>query len=270
MAEIITRRLRKARGAAARWALYAAKAALLVGVLYALGHYAGTLPPAVIAVAWAVLSAASMLGMAYHHVVRKTLKQYAYEADGRLSKLNNGRSVCLIVAFLVSAVFVASLMLEVPKWGALEWGITGAGALAYPLVFLLARRLLRGEYRPAFRASKAVWWSTLVVGALLCAAYLATCLTQPAGEFDSAAEAFDSVARPFEGSPSALMREADLLTAFGDGLVAFGISKAAETSGALYVVLRVALGRLRVFRCRESAGRVRPWVARAQARIPSA
>lgn len=242
MAEVAAERRSKTKDAVVRWALYVVKAALLAGALYALGRYAGMLPPAAIAATWAVLSVASMLGMAYHHVMRKTLRQYAYEAGGRLAKLNNGRAVCLVVSFLISAVFVASLMLEVPKWGAVEWGIAGAGALAYPFAFLLARWILRGEYRPMFRTSKAAWWSAAAVGVALCAAYLAACLAQPAGTFGSAAEAFDSVARPFESSPSALMREADLLTAFGDGLVAYGISKVAETSGVLYVALKVALG----------------------------
>lgn len=225
-----------------RGASYLVKAVMLVGILCVLGRYAGTLPPVAIAAVWAVLSAVSSLGLVYRHVVRKTIKQQVvYEKDGRLAKINNGRLLCLVASFALSAVFIAGFVLEAPKWGLPEWVLVAAAVPVYPLVFLLVYRLMRRQLRPVHRISGAVGWSVWIAGALLCAAYLALCLAQPAATFESAAAAFDSVAQPFADSPSALMREAGVLAAFSDGLAAYGASKAAEVSGAGYLAIKVAL-----------------------------
>lgn len=228
--------------AVGRGASYLVKAAVLVGLLYAFGRYAGMLPPAGVAAVWAALSAVSSLGLAYRHVVRKTIKQQAYyEAGGGLARINNGRFLCLVGSFALSAVFIAGFVLEAPAWEASEWVLVAAAVPVYPLVFLLVYRLMRRQLRPVHRISGAVGWSVWIAGALLCAAYLALCLAQPAATFESAAAAFDSVAQPFADSPSALMREAGVLAAFSDGLAAYGASKAAEVSGAGYLAIKVAL-----------------------------
>ncbi len=228
--------------AVGRGASYLVKAAVLVGLLYAFGRYAGMLPPAGVAAVWAVLSAVSSLGLAYRHVVRKTIKQQGcYEAGGELARINNGRFFCLVGSFALSAVFIAGFVLEAPAWEASEWVLVAAAVPVYPLVFLPVYRLMRRQLRPAHRISGAVGWSVWIAGALLCAAYLALCLAQPAATFESAAAAFDSVAQPFADSPSALMREAGVLAAFSDGLAAYGASKAAEVSGAGYLAIKVAL-----------------------------
>ena len=228
--------------AVGRGASYLVKAAVLVGLLYAFGRYAGMLPPAGVAAVWAALSAVSSLGLAYRHVVRKMIKQQAYyEAGGGLARINNGRFLCLVGSFALSAVFIAGFVLEAPAWEASEWVLVAAAVPVYPLVFLLVYRLMRRQLRPVHRISGAVGWSVWIAGALLCAAYLALCLAQPAATFESAAAAFDSVAQPFADSPSALMREAGVLAAFSDGLAAYGASKAAEVSGAGYLAIKVAL-----------------------------
>lgn len=228
--------------AVGRGASYLVKAAVLVGLLYAFGRYAGMLPPAGVAAVWAVLSAVSSLGLAYRHVVRKMIKQQAYyEAGGGLARINNGRFLCLVGSFALSAVFIAGFVLEAPAWEASEWVLVAAAVPVCPLVFLLVYRLMRRQLRPVHRISGAVGWSVWIAGALLCAAYLALCLAQPAATFESAAAAFDSVAQPFADSPSALMREAGVLAAFSDGLAAYGASKAAEVSGAGYLAIKVAL-----------------------------
>ncbi len=228
--------------AVGRGASYLVKAAVLVGLLYAFGRYAGMLPPAGVAAAWAVLSAVSSLGLAYRHVVRKMIKQQAYyEAGGGLARINNGRFLCLVGSFALSAVFIAGFVLEAPAWEASEWVLVAAAVPVYPLVFLLVYRLMRRQLRPVHRISGAVGWSVWIAGALLCAAYLALCLAQPAATFESAAAAFDSVVQPFADSPSALMREAGVLAAFSDGLAAYGASKAAEVSGAGYLAIKVVL-----------------------------
>lgn len=220
---------------------YLVKACVLVGALYLFSRYAGSLPPVCLALVWAVLSAVSAVGITYHRVVRKTLKQHEYVDEGHLSALNNGRVICLIVSFVASACCMAGLMIEAPKWDAAEWGLVVAAVPVYLGVSLAVQRLVRGEYKPAFRASKAAKWSCLILVALLVVAYLVVCLVQPAETFDSASEAFLSVEQPFGNSPSALASEAGTISALVDGLAAYGTSKAAEASPGISVGLKAAL-----------------------------
>ena len=84
----------------AHWIAYLVKSAVLIGLLYLFARRAGMLPPLVIALVWAALSAVSAVGITYHRVVRKTLKQHEYAEKGLLSRLNNGRTVCLVVSFV--------------------------------------------------------------------------------------------------------------------------------------------------------------------------
>ena len=60
------------------WGLYLAKAAALMGVLFVIGRFSPSLPPAGVALLWVAVSGASALGLAYQVVVRKTLKQAQY------------------------------------------------------------------------------------------------------------------------------------------------------------------------------------------------
>lgn len=222
-------------------ALYLVKAVVLVGLLYILGRCAGSLPAGAVAAVWAVLSAVSTLGPTYRSVVNRTIKQQTYEGGGYLARRNNKRVLRILAAFAVSAVCVAGLVFETPRWDAPEWCLVAAAVPVYLLVFLCVRRFVDREYRPAFRTSKAIGLSTVLTGALLCMAYLVLCLVQPVESFESAAAAFDAAACPFEGSPSALMREAGTFVALSDGLVAYGASRAAEASNAGYLAIEVVL-----------------------------
>ena len=136
---------------------------------------------------------------------------------------------------------MAGLVFEAPRWGVPEWCLVAAAVPVYLLVFLVVRRFVDREYRPAFRTSKAIGLSTVLTGLLLCMSYLVLCLVQPVESFESAAAAFDAAARPFESSPSVLMREAGTFVALSDGLVAYGASQAAEVSNVGYLAIEVVL-----------------------------
>lgn len=224
-----------------RGGAYLAKSCVIIAVLYLFSRYAGSAPSLCIALVWAVLSVASALGITYHHVVRKTLRQQAYVKEGRLSALNNGRTICLIVSFVASAWCMAGLMVEAAKWEAAEWGLAIAAIPLYLGVSLVVQRLARGEYKPAFRTSKAAILSCLVVTGLLCCACLVISLVQPAETFESASEAFLSVGQPFENSPSKLASEAGTISALVDGLTVYGMSRAAEATPGISVILRIVL-----------------------------
>ncbi len=224
-----------------RWVAYLIKSVVLIGLFYLFSRYAEIFSSLAIALVWALLSAVSAVGITYHRVVRKTLKQHEYAEKGYLSRLNNGRVICLIVSFVASAWCMAGLMVEAPTWGLPEWSILFAAIPLYLVVSLLMNRVLRREYKPAFRASKVTLWSCAIVAALLTLAYAVLSLVQPAETFGSASEAFLSVRQPFEYSPSALASEAGTISALVDGFVAYGASRAAEVSTGGYVAVKILL-----------------------------
>ena len=223
------------------WGAYLIKAIVLVGLLYVLGQYAGTLPTWGIALVWAALSAVSAIGLTYRRVVRKTLKQYAYEKEGHLARFNNGRVLCLIVSFVASAVCMAALLLEIPTWQMAEWILAGAAIPLFMIVSWGVQRFVRGECAPAFRASKVAVWSGGIVAFVLVAVYAVVVLVQPAETFASASEAFLAAPQPFAASPSTLASEAGMLTALVDGFAIYGASRAAEVSTAGYLALKIVL-----------------------------
>ena len=225
-----------------RWGLYFVKASLLLGALLLASRFAGSLPPVGLALLWAALSGASALGIAYHVVVRKTHRQFSLREGGLLARLNAGRACSLVVAFVASAACMASLMLEAARWDAPQWCLVTAAVPVYLLVSLLIGRFLSKEYEPAFRISRTAKWSAAIVCVLLCATYAALLWMQPIASYGSAAEAFAAVSQPFETSPSALASEAGKLTALADGLAAYGMSRAAETSLGGYLAWRIVLG----------------------------
>ncbi len=231
------------RSKASEVARYVVKAAVLYGALFLLVRYAPQLPAWGVAVCWAALSALMALSFAYRYVVKKTLKQYAYQDGGRLARFNGGRVVCLVAAFAVSAVCVAGLLFEAAAWDLRLWALAAAAIPLYPLAAAGAGALMRKEYRPAFRASQVAKWGGLAVAALLCALYAGICVLQPVAEADSLESAFASAfaGEPFAGSPSALMAEAGKLAALLDGLTSYGVAQAGEVSAVAAVAIRLAM-----------------------------
>lgn len=223
------------------WGAYLVKAIVLVGLLCLNGHTAPLMPPAGIAVVWAALSAASALGFVYCAVIKKTHNRAKYREGGMLHKLNEGRIMRMIGAFVLAAVCMAGLILESPKWGVPEWILVAAAVPAYAAVLVIVRRKLGREYEAPYQAASAIKWSSVIMCVLLCAAYAAISLLQPAESYTSAADAFLAAQQPFEQSPSKLMSEAGLLTSLVNGLTAYGMSEAAHLSFPIYLICRIAL-----------------------------
>lgn len=230
-----------------RWAMYMLKAFAIVAALYLFAKAAPFLPLLVIGLFWAVLSAVSSLGFAYQVVVRKMHRQLILEEGGRLSKLNNGRIFWLIAGFVVSAVCVAGIIFEAPKWDSGEWLIVLLSVPLYAGVFAAMQMVLRGEMRQPFRTARLVAWSCGIVGVLLCALFAMLVFMQPAATFESADAAFLAAEQPFAQSPSVLLSELGKLTALVDGLTAYGMAKAAEASFAGYVIARLVVAASALF-----------------------
>ena len=221
--------------------LYLAKAAALFALLLLFAWAGPLMPPFFAALFWAALSAASAIGLTYHAVIRKARNQFMLKSGGKAARINNGRIISLIVSFVVSAVLVAGLVFESPKWGIAEWVVVAAAIPLYGAVYLRMKRLVAGELEPLFQKSKAVLWSSAIVGALLCLAYLAICIVEPTTAYPNATEAFLGAKQPFANSPSALLSETGKLVALVDGVTAYGLSKASEVSFGLYLFWRIVI-----------------------------
>lgn len=217
---------------------YCAKAALTIGALYVLAHLAPNMPPIAVALPWTLISSASAAVIVYRIVMRKTHNQSKFE-DGLLSRLNQGRFFSLLIAFVISAICSAGIILETPKWGTAEWIITAAFIPVHAAIFALAKRRASSEYALPYRTASALTWSCLLTGMLLCFAYAAASLIQPPVEYASASEAFIAAEQPFAESPSALIAEAGTLMAFMDGITLYGLSEVANASFPLYLAFRV-------------------------------
>lgn len=224
-----------------RWGAYCAKTLLFLGLLYAFSSTAGSLTPLALALVWAALSLVLALAATYSHTVRRTVKQHELKDGGRLSRLNNGRILCLAAAFVLAALCVAGLMLKTPHWDWPLWCLVAGAAALYPAVYRLMDKTLRGEFREPYRVRHAVKLSNLVVLAVLLAGYAVLYLVQPAPNFESASDAFLAAGQPFENSPSALAADIGKFAALSDGLAAFAVSKAAGISSWLYVVLELVV-----------------------------
>lgn len=224
-----------------RWGLYVLKAAVLLGAFCVLAQLAPAMPSAGVAVFWAALSVISAVGFTYGSVARKMHRATALEPDRLFARVNSGRTLALVVGFVLGAVCSAGLVLEAPKWDGAVWALVALSIPLYLAASLFAERFVGRQFARFLRTANVIRWSRILTGVLLCALYAAVCLALPAADYSSAAQAFTETRHPFENSPSTLMSEAGLLTSLVDGLTAYGMSEAHHMLLPVYLAVRIAL-----------------------------
>ena len=229
------------RGLARRWGEYAAKAAALFVLLLALSQFAPAMPPVGVAICWAVLGIVAAIGLTYHVVIRKVLRQYMLKSGELAAGINGGRSFCLFAAFVGAAALLAGLVFESPKWGVSEWLVAAAAIPLYLVVYEWMSRLIAKQVEQPFVKSRAILASGAIVGVLLCGIYVALCCTAPAPSFSSVTEAYLAAPQPFADSPSVLLAEVGKLVAVVDGAVAYGQSVAGAVSFTGYLVWKIVI-----------------------------
>ena len=210
------------------WWHYAIKAAAVVALLFLFSRVAAWAPGWCIAVVWAACSLLLAAGITYHAVVKKTINQAALHAGGMLGRINGGRTIRLIVAFIVSAAGVAGLLVASVGWDAWQWGLAVAAVPLFLLVYMLVDKVVGKEAALLFRASLGVRASACITGVLLFVASFALFAVQPTPEVTSATEAFLSAENPFASSPSTIMSEAGLAVSYADALSTYGLSRLGE------------------------------------------
>lgn len=60
--------------------------------------------------------------------------------SGFAAKYTRGKTIRIIMSFVLSVFAMASLLLSVVRWGQSEWMIVVAGAVVCPFVFMLANK----------------------------------------------------------------------------------------------------------------------------------
>ena len=220
---------------------FVVEAIVVVALLFVTSRLMPTMPVWALALVWAFFSFASMIGVAYHDVISKTYRQNRFTKGGKLGRFNAGRVLCLVVAFVVSAACMASLLISSVRWGVAMWVVIVLAIPVYLGVSMLINRFLNAELQPLYRQSFSAIWSSIAVGAILCIAYAVAMCMQPVEGYSCAAEAFLAVPPVFENSPSAVLSEAGTVESLVEGLSEYALSKAAEGSYEGYVVARMLL-----------------------------
>ena len=223
------------------WAAYLIKAAVVVAVLALLARFAPVLPAWALGIGWAALSLVPALGGAYHVVIRKTYKQKQYEEGGFHGRINRGRAFSLVACFVVSAVLVAGIILDSPRWDLPLWVLVVLAVPAYWGIQLLVGSFLRTEYAPLYRQSRTALYGAGILGVLLCLVYAIIASTAPVPTYAQAADAILAVPRPFAASPSALLSEAGDFAATFEALRAYGLTKLADESFGVYGIWHALL-----------------------------
>ena len=223
------------------WLSYAAKALLLLAILFLAANVAPQMPIYAIAIFVALISVVSSIGTAYHEVIRKTYKHAMYKEGSHLSRLNAGRVVCLFIAFVVSAFFTVTLVYETAKWTWIEWVILLVAIPLYVLISFLVKKIVSNEYEEFFRLSKTAILSTVILTIVMCAVFAIVICIEPTPNYARAADAFLDVSQPFSNSPSAFMSEIGKFAALSEGLTIYTLSQSAAVSNWLYIILRIVI-----------------------------
>ena len=212
------------------WRSYLPKAAVLVGALFLFSHVAAMVPGWCVAVLWAAASLFLAVGLTFHAVVKKTVNQVKYQDGGIFARLNEGRTLRLVVAFVVSAACVAGLIVASTRWEVWTWVLAVVAIPLVGLVFIVVDKAVRRQMSPLCHTSASMVMSAGIAGALLCAMGIAVFMMQPVSDAADATAAFLSVSNPFASSPSALMVEAGLASSYVDTLSAYGVTKVGQVS----------------------------------------
>lgn len=226
-----------------RIARYGIKAVLLVVIVYLMSLAMPSMPSPVVALFWVAFTLVSMLGVLYQMVIRKVHKQLLYPVGSIAAKFNAGRTISIIVSFCLSAVCMASLLLEAPKWDAAEKGIVVLAIVLYPIVECLVGRLAKREFEPAYQTAAKVRWSCVVVAILLCIGYAVWMFygMSSGKAFNTLFESLINTSCPLVHVDSPLLQEAAIGSWISDSATNLGLAQIPESWRPICIAVRVVL-----------------------------
>ena len=216
--------------------VYAIKALAALVVIIIAALVLPVLPMPLIGICWALLSCLATLSIAYPWVIRKTKNQVEFTAEGRISRLNNGRIFCIAASFVLGGVLMAGLMVGAPTWKAPEWVIVVASIPVYLGLYTIVERVIKREVAAEFRKSRCIWVAAPATAVLMCIAYAIVCAVMPAETYSNAYEAYQAATNPFANSGSILLVEGGKISALLNSMIAYGLSQLAAQSLPVFVV----------------------------------
>lgn len=222
---------------------YFVKACLLVVIVYLLSLALPKMPSPVVALFWVAFTLVSMLGVLYQMFIRKVHKQLLYPVGSIAAKFNGGRTISIIGSFCLSAVCMASLLLEAPKWDAAEKGIVVLAIVLYPIVECLVGRLAKREFEPAYQTAAKVRWSCVVVAILLCIGYAVWMFygMSSGKAFNTLFESLINTSCPLVHAESPLLQEAAIGSWITDSATNLGLAQIPESWRPICIAVRVVL-----------------------------
>lgn len=223
------------------WRPYCIESFAVLGVFAVFSQLTQYMPLIVIALLWAVLSTITAVGATYQYTIVKQYKQVKFKEGKALARFNKGRCLCFVLAFIVSAVCMLTLILQAPLWSWSDWLMI---LLAIPLYLGIAT-VVDGtsgqQLEDDYRASHVFWWSTLLVALSLGVGYAVIAGNVGVQENLSFTETFCSVQQPYEGSGVVLFSEAGAVTRFLNAFTATQVAVVSTLSPELCFVFRVVL-----------------------------
>lgn len=224
------------------------KAGLLFCALLVISYAIPQVPGVVVAVFWVLVTALSAIGFAYFYVVRKTEKQIAkFREGGKLADFNNGRKLCLFVAFVVSAVFSTSLLLNSAKWELHSWLLL---VFSIPLYYFTAQKIsvhVNREYKPLFQEAGIVKLTFWIVVVVLCALALLITFLFPSASYSSVLDALHAAKDPFAHSSSPLVADAGYFALVSELLATYGIPKTVQVAFGEFPFVVTIVGSLLIY-----------------------
>ena len=220
---------------------YFAKAIVVVGLIYLVGKIIEQLPTLLIVVLWALLSSGLSIGFAYHKLIKKTYMQVQFKSTSRLAKLIGGRILSLTIGFILAAILVAGLFLEMPKWDAREWVIVLVAIPLYYAVFQIMGKLVNQEFETEYQTSRAALFAGVVTGVLLCIAFAALHYFFPAPAYANIADALELSRHPLVDSSSVLLQESGKALGLIDVVTKYVAHKMQEISPTAFFVAQIIM-----------------------------
>ena len=221
------------------------KAILLVAFVYLISLALPAMSSPAVVLFWVTFTLVSMLGILYQASIDKANKQQKFVSGGIAARINNGRFIRIIVSFALSALLMASLLLESPKWDAAEWAFIITAAVLYPFVKFIVGKLTKREYETIFKAAAEIRWTSVTIAVLLCTGYAVySWLNLNIGlnaNSTTVLEAFIATPRLFANAPSALMQEAGIGMWITDSVVNYGFTQLSQMPWPVCIAFHVGL-----------------------------
>lgn len=218
------------------------KAVVLLTAIYWFGRNAEQMPPFLLACIWAVLSAFSAIALAYPQIIKKRNTKEMFLGNSFAAKRINGRLLLMIVCYALSAMLVASLMMQSQKWGQVELAIAAASILLFLAIAHLAGIFMgKKVFKPKYQLRGTIVVSRIIMGILLTLVFAVTMLFTPSNGQLTLGQAFADTELLFENAQSALLVELGKLNYLMDGYMAFGLSQLQPLDLAMYLIAAILI-----------------------------